>query len=1048
MHMETIFALDLGIASVGSSVVKFDDNSGQILFAGARTFPQAENPKDGSSLALPRRLARSARRRLRRRRYRLDKIIEILTRIGLPISGAENENPYALRAEGLDRLLTPVEWARALLHLAKRRGFKSNRKSEAKENEEAGKQLTAIAANKTLLKSYRTVGEMLYRAPEFATHKRNKQADYGHTVARADLLAEAHQLFVRQRELGNLQSGEALKEEYCRWFEAQRPFDAGNIAAMIGSCAFEHGELRAAKASWSFERAMLLQKINHLAWSLPGGDRQFLSNEQRTALLNLSYKQADVKFHQIRKLIDLPDSARFAGLNYRSNQTADSDDASEKAVFAKLAAWHTLRLAVSKHVGDIAWGNLSQRSDWLDAIGTALTYFKSDTTIQAELEKSGVPDEYHDTLLTLSFSKVGHLSLKALSRLMPHLEKGLRYDEAATEEYGDFRRMGADTKQELLPLIPADDIRNPVVYRALTQARKVLNALIREYGTPSRVHIEVGRDLARSFKDRGDIKKEQDKYRLEKDKVVASFVKDFGGEPRGDQLTKWRLWHQQNGYCLYSGTYLEPAQLFAEGYAEVDHILPYSRSFDDSLNNKVICTSKANREKRNRTPMEWLAETSGEAATHEFEIRVNACKSLKKAKRDRLLRRHFEEDAARDFRDRHLNDTRYITRFFKNFVEDNLLLNLPQGVKQGVTASAGELTAFLRAQWGLYKVRSDNDRHHALDALVLACVRPALVNRIADYSKHRELYGKGARARMVNPNTGEVVNSHYHADDRFPLPWPAFRENVIEALGQVFVSRPPRKKATGAMHDATILSAKRMVDGVAHKRISLTALKPAQLENLVDKDTRNQRLYTLLKQRLEAHANKPEKAFAAPVYLPPENGETTENAGQGRLVRGVRIVDTLKSGMSVRNGVAANGEMLRVDVFRKAGKHYLVPIYLGQMGQDLPRKAMTANKPEKDWREIDDSYEFRFSLHKDDLIEIEHKGQPIIGYFDGADRSTAAIALDAHDGAERFRSIGVQSLSKFEKRSVDLLGRLGRVRGEQRIGLAKRSDQPPSAADN
>jgi len=141
----------------------------------------------------------------------------------------------------------------------------------------------------------------------------------------------------------------------------------------------------------------------------------------------------------------------------------------------------------------------------------------------------------------------------------------------------------------------------------------------------------------------------------------------------------------------------------------------------------------------------------------------------------------------------------------------------------------------------------------------------------------------------------------------------------------------------------------------------------------------------------------------------------------------------------VRQGIANNGDMVRVDVFSKDKKFYLVPIYLKDFTQGiLPNKAATAGKEENDWRVMDDTYQFMFSLFKDDLILVKKKKESeVFGYFKSMHRGTAAINLDYHDTSDKEEGIGVQSLEIFKKYQVDVLGNYTEVKGEKRRHLGK-----------
>ena len=163
--------------------------------------------------------------------------------------------------------------------------------------------------------------------------------------------------------------------------------------------------------------------------------------------------------------------------------------------------------------------------------------------------------------------------------------------------------------------------------------------------------------------------------------------------------------------------------------------------------------------------------------------------------------------------------------------------------------------------------------------------------------------------------------------------------------------------------------------------------------------------------------------------------------GEGPVIKSVKVPVIMKAGVKVEKGLAANGGMVRVDVFEKNGKNYLVPIYVAEMiEKELPNKAIVANKLESEWLVIDESYNFRFSLYSNDLVIIKKKGKEIIiGYYASTHRGTGAINLIAHDNSERYESIGVQSLETFDKYEVDILGNYHKVKKEVRKGGKKRT---------
>ena len=307
--------LDIGIASVGWAVVALNEDAEPygLIRCGSRVFDKAEQPKTGDSLAASRREARSTRRRLRRRSLRKADLYALMEKSGLPGRAAVEEavlaghlpDIYALRAQALDGPVTAMDFARILLHLMQRRGFRSNRKADDAQKD--GKLLQAIDANTQRMKDnhYRTVGEMMYRDPAFATHKRNKNENYLSTVRRDQIASEAAQLFAAQRQYGAAWASPETEAEYLTILTRQRSFDEGPggnspyggnmIEKMVGTCTLEGtAEPRAAKATWSFEYFTLLQKLNHIRIE-EGGNSHPLTHAQRQELLALCY-QTDMQY--------------------------------------------------------------------------------------------------------------------------------------------------------------------------------------------------------------------------------------------------------------------------------------------------------------------------------------------------------------------------------------------------------------------------------------------------------------------------------------------------------------------------------------------------------------------------------------------------------------------------------------------------------------------------------------------------------------------------------------------------------------------------------
>jgi len=1163
------FGFDIGIASVGWAVLAPD----HIVALGVRAFDKAETAKEGESLNVARRNARLMRRRLHRRAWRQTKVARLLKREGLIADAQFFHNqlhaptsPWQLRVEGLDRLLTPEEWARVIYHLCKHRGFHwISRAEEKKAGEdtkgEGGKVKQGLAATGRMMqeKDYRTAAEMVLS--EFPDAQRNKQGSYDKALSRVLLAQELETLFQRQRELGNPHTREAFQaailgngDRKSGLFWSQKPALSGeNLLKMLGRCTFEKSEYRAPKASFTAERHVWLTRLNNLRIVVDGVTRPLNENERRIAL-PLPYNQAgDLTHKQLRAALikagATDNNFHFAKFPYAQSADGKVKDP-ESAVLVKLPAWQELRKTLKDKGLETEWQSISGAAlagnpELLDRIAWVLSVYKDDSEVELELGKLGLPGgkPMIDALEEVRFDKFSNLSLKALRKIVPHMESGMRYDEAceaAGYHHSQLFKTGEGEERYLPPFYSGrdkngrmlfnDDMdipRNPVVLRALNQARKVINALIREYGSPASVHIEMARDLSRPLDERRDIEKEQKEYRERNEKDKARFTEEFGQPPKGQEFEKWRLYREQQGksvyptmtdeegICAYSLTPIDLNRLLEPGYVEIDHALPYSRSFDDSKNNKVLVLAKENRNKGNATPYEYLDGANGSERWQRFVAYVEGNKAYRLAKRTRLLRKNFGSEEAKDFRERNLNDTRYISKFLKNYVERYLKLEEGSESKRCVVLS-GQLTAFLRARWGLMKIRADSDRHHALDAAVVAACSHGMVKRLSDYARRKEL--EAVREGFVDLETGEIVNPamYQQLQEHFPDPWPHFRHELkirlgldedikddsnklkaaVESLGTypdeelnaikpIFVSRAPQRRNGGAAHKDTIYAqpVQMKAGGQVIQHINLEALTLNHFgyledyflekkrlagtgtvtkkeatdlhKKFADPDSnvwesgqkwrqclladplRNKEFYEALYDQLAQHGGNGKKTFANGFYKPIRR----QNAATSPPVRKVAVIDKL-SGIPVRGGIAKNDSMLRVDVFTKGGKFHLVPVYVHHRVKGLPSRAIVAFKDESDWTQIDDSFDFCFSLHPNDLVRVTLKKESHLGYYASCNRSTGAVNLWSHDRNKDIgkdgliESIGVKTAVTLEKFHVDVLGNLYPAPPEKRRDLA------------
>ena len=1087
MHPYAI-GLDIGITSVGWAALALDseENPCGILDFGTRIFTGAEHPKTGASLAAPRREARSARRRLRRHRHRNERIRALIVSSGLltqeqldSLFDGQLEDIYTLRVRALDKPVSRSELARIMIHLSQRRGFRSNRKGSA--DSEDGKLLEAVSANKLRMEQhcYRTAGELLLKDKDFADHKRNKGGSYITTVTRAMVEDEAHLIFSAQREMGSGFASKELEEAFLDILLSQRSFDDGpggdspyggsQIERMVGRCGFEPDEPRAAKASYSFEYFSLLEKLNHIRL-ISGGESLPLTDGQRRILIDLAHKSDSISYARIRKDLKLPENVRFNGLRYPVG--SDIDETEKKEKIACMKAYHQMRRAVEKvSAGRFALLSVEQRNE----IGRVLSLYKTSAKIEPALAEAGIEPCDIEALESLSFSKFGHLSVKACDKIIPYLEKGMNYSDACTAAGYDFRGHSGDERQKLLPPLSDDctEITSPVVRRAVSQTIKVVNAIIRRYGqSPVYVNIELAREMSKDFAERSKIKKENDGRRSDNEKLMEQIREYKHGAPTGIDLVKFRLFNEQGGVCAYSQRQMSLERLFEPNYAEVDHIVPYSISFDDRYRNKVLVLTEENRNKGNRLPLQYL---SGKRRD-DFIVWVNT-NVRDYQKRRLLLKEALTEEEMADWKERNLQDTKTTSRFMLNYINDNLLFAPSIRRKKRVTAVNGAVTDYMRKRWGIRKVREDGDRHHAVDAVVIACTTDGLIQRVSRYEKwHESHYMRTENGSiLVDPSTGEIRQE-------FPYPWPCFRKELearllndpSRAIAQLklpfymdedapkvrplFVSRMPMHKVTGAAHKDTVKSAKAVDEGLAIIKRPLTVLKLDKDGEIAGyyKPESDKLLYEALKAQLRAHGGDGAKAFEKPFYKPKADGTP------GPLVNKVKLTEPTTLCVSVQDGtgIADNDSMVRIDVFKVDGDgYYFVPIYVADtMKPELPSKAVVAFKPYEQWKDMKEE-DFIFSLYPNDLFKVTHKrGMKLtkcfkestlpdtleckeqLFYYINAGIAVGTIKCITNDNTYAISSLGIKTLESMEKYTVDILGEYHPVRKEerQRFNIKKR----------
>jgi len=812
------YAFDLGTNSIGWAVLGLDAHSqpNRIINSGVRIFTDGREPKSGTSLAEGRRVARGMSRRRDRYKRRRKAVIRTLVEYGLmpdtPAArrtlvaetndkrGGVPADVYALRSRALDEKLPLHHLGRALFHLNQRRGFKSNRKTDNRDNEK-GKIASAISALEMAMDTAgaRTLGEYLckLRGDDPAdrgwvrVRMQTQKTDAGKDVAAYGFYPQRTML---EKEFNSIWDAQAAhypdvltperREHLFRVTFYQRPLKR----PIIGKCSFNSAEERLAKAHPLFQAFRLYKEVNELALVSPDLLGRKLTLDERDALINHLQSVRDAAFTALRKTIKAPVGTRF-------NKESDSRGKMKgDEVAAEMA--HKTRFGQ-------AWFGKSVAERW--EIIDKLRDIDDPLVLDAWLEeKFGVAPEQRDAIAAARLPEgYGRLGVTALTSMLDELKSAVISEAEAARNAGYDHALarkgdGLDDLpyyQEVLdrrippgtgePNDPYDirkgRITNPTVHIALNQLKRVTNALIRKYGKPEQIAIELARDLKLNDKQKDEVNRNIAKNTRDAERRSEELRNTFKVDDNGYNRALLKFWEELGDQplsraCVYCGQAIGMQTLFSSE-VDIDHILPWSKTLDDSQANRILCHVHCNRQKGNRAPFEVL-----EWQDHYDEIveRANRLKSNKSWRFAGNAMERFEGES--DFLARQLTDTQYLSRMAHEYLASLYPDEEPDewGVFQRrnhVRVVPGRLTEMLRRTWGLNAIISDHNaknrndhRHHAIDAIVVGVTTRHLLQQISTEA-----------ARGLAQGTKDALR-------KFELPWPGFREDVRAAIDRIIVS--------------------------------------------------------------------------------------------------------------------------------------------------------------------------------------------------------------------------------------------------------------------
>ncbi len=833
--------LDLGTNSIGWVLYRLHNGEPvELVDGGVLIHSDGRNPKNRASNAADRRSKRGPRRNrdrmLRRQRHvaRLLHELDLLPKDEKTVAALRNRDPLQLRAEALDRQLSPHELGRVLLSFADRRGFKSNRKAdggeEGKIRQEVGELRGRIQQSNA-----RTLGEYLW--------KRHRQGKTIRARLGNGLYPDRAMIADELEVISKAQTPHHPKVKPENWdavinallFQRPlRPVERGN-------CTLIPEEKRAYKAHPIFQRFRIWQEVLNIEVATPGDGFRPLSIKERERVVAKLLSSKERKFEQIVVDAGLPEGTQV-NLRSEAHEKLDGDLTANKLGHKKCFGkkWHQFSLEQQQEVVErlLEIEDSLELENWLQ-------------------DKFDLSEESVEAIATARLTQgrltqgTGNLSIAAIERLLPHLQNGLPYHEAVSAAgLGHHSDLRGDGSMDRLPYYGAvlerhvlggksdgrseqeryGRIANPTVHIALGQVRRLFNAIAEQYGKPDEVVIELARELKQSDKQRSDYERKQAENRKRNDHLRSLAADAGNSDPSAHDMRKLRLWDEQgpinSRVCPFTGQTLS-IEMVLSNATDIEHLLPYSRSLDNSMNNKVVAMQAANREKGNRTPFEAWGHDH-----NRYNAILSRVRLLPKAKQ-----RRFEEDAMENwetdnrFLDRQLNENSYLSRVTRQYLEAVVAPNC-------IWVTPGKMTAMLRHRFGLNGILSaqgdnkknrDDHRHHMVDAAVIGLTSRSQLQRVARAT------GRG--------DDGETVL------EELKPPWADFRSD-LEALVERCIVRhrpdhfqPVRGNTTGSLHNETAYG---IIDGPDEKgqmtlveTKPLNSLTPEKLDDIRDRALRD-----------------------------------------------------------------------------------------------------------------------------------------------------------------------------------------------------------------
>ena len=836
---DLVLGLDIGIGSVGVGIL--NKVTGEIIHKNSRIFPaaQAENNVE-------RRTNRQGRRLTRRKKHRRVRLNHLFEESGLITDFTQvsiNLNPYQLRVKGLTDELSNEELFIALKNMVKHRGISylddasddgnSSVGDYAQIVKENSKQLETKTPGQIQLERYQKYGQL---CGDFTIEEDGKKHRLINVFPTSAYRAEALRILQTQQEF-NPQITDEFINSYLQILTGKRKYYHGpgneksrtdygryttkkdsedeyitldNIfGILIGKCTFYPEEYRAAKASYTAQEFNLLNDLNNL--TVPTETKK-LSEEQKNKIITYVKNEKAMGpaklFKYIAKLLSC-DVADIKG--YRI-------DKSDKAEIHTFEAYRKMKTLETIDIEQM-------EREKLDKLAYVLTLNTEKEGIQEALEHEFADGTFSqkqvDELVQFRkanssiFGKGWHnFSVKLMMELIPELYATSEEQMTILTRLGKQKTTSSSNKTKYIDEKRlTEEIYNPVVAKSVRQAIKIVNAAIKEYSDFDNIVIEMARETNEDDEKKA-IQKIQKANKDEKDAAMLKAANQYNGKAElphsvfhgHKQLaTKIRLWHQQGERCLYTGKTISIHDLINNpNQFEIDHILPLSITFDDSLANKVLVYATANQEKGQRTPYQALDSMDDAWSFRELKAFVRESKTLSNKKKEYLLTEEdiSKFDVRKKFIERNLVDTRYASRVVLNALQEHFRT---RKIDTKVSVVRGQFTSQLRRHWGIDKIR-DTYHHHAVDALIIAAS-----SQLNLWKKQKNTLVSYSEDQLLDIETGELISDDEYKESVFKAPYQHFVDTLKskDFEDSILFSYQVDSKFNRKISDATIYATRK-----------------------------------------------------------------------------------------------------------------------------------------------------------------------------------------------------------------------------------------------